>query len=160
MHVCTQIRYQVFSCCISGVSLSKIWRQKFIPIFWTKWSFYFSTLGRKCLLSAFYVHIHMHIYTSYTFWQLSTIIWLSTLNHQYMHTNIILINAVFLRNALAYYYECDKVRTTYSSLDTSLDQGPFPDWICIQHWRLSPRKLAVTALSMFTWKGRKVTDFS
>jgi hypothetical protein len=43
---------------------------------------------------------------------------------------------------------------------TSLDQGPLPDWICIQHWRLSPRKLAVTAFSIFTWNGRKVTDFS
>ena len=36
--------------------------------------------------------------------------------------------------------------------ETSDDQGPLPDWICIQHWRLSPRKLAVTAFSMFTWK--------
>ena len=34
--------------------------------------------------------------------------------------------------------------------DTSDAQGPLPDWICIQHWRLSPKKLAVTALSMLT----------
>ena len=35
--------------------------------------------------------------------------------------------------------------------DTSEDQGPLPDWICIQHCKLSPRKLAVTAFNIFTW---------
>ena len=33
-------------------------------------------------------------------------------------------------------------------------------WICIQHLRLSPRKLAVTGSSMSTWYGLKVTAFS
>ena len=43
---------------------------------------------------------------------------------------------------------------------TSEAQGPLPTWICIQHCRLSPRKLAVTAFSVPTWNGRNVTDFS